>query len=63
LRGAKPDQVAKLTVFVVGHDMFKLGVLTEAVKTMFGKSLPAQALVPKPAVDGMLLEVESVVVE
>ena len=62
--GAKPDQVAKLTVYVVDHDMAKLGVLTQAVKTMFGAALPAQTLVPVPklAVDGMLFEVEAVAV-
>jgi enamine deaminase RidA (YjgF/YER057c/UK114 family) len=61
--GAKPDQVAKLTVFVVDHDMSKLGVLTKAVTEMFGKALPAQTLVPVPklAVDPMLFEVEAVV--
>lgn len=62
--GARPDQVAKLTVFVVDHDMSKLGVLTESVKEMFGAALPAQTLVPVPklAVDAMLFEVEAVVV-
>lgn len=62
--GARPDQVAKLTVFVVDHDMAKLGVLTKAVKEMFGASLPAQTLIPVPklAVDPMLFEVEAVVV-
>lgn len=62
--GARPDQVAKLTVFVVDHDMSKLGVLTQAVKRMFGEALPAQTLVPVPklAVDGMLFEVEAVAV-
>ncbi len=62
--GAKPDQVAKLTVFVVDHDMSKLGVLTVAVKKMFGDALPAQTLVPVPklAVDGMLFEVEAIAV-
>jgi enamine deaminase RidA (YjgF/YER057c/UK114 family) len=61
--GAKPDQVAKLTVFVVDHDMSKLGVLTESVKEMFGNTLPAQTLIPVPrlAVDRMLFEVEAVV--
>jgi enamine deaminase RidA (YjgF/YER057c/UK114 family) len=61
--GAKPDQVAKLTVFVVDHDMSKLGVLTGAVKDMFGAALPAQTLVPVPklAIDPMLFEVEAVV--
>ena len=62
--GAKPDQVAKLTVFVVDHDMSKLGVLTQNVKEMFGEALPAQTLVPVPklAVDGMLFEVEAVAI-
>lgn len=62
--GAKPDQVAKLTVLVVDHDMSKLEVLTSNVKDMFGKALPAQTLVPVPklAIDPMLFEVEAVVV-
>jgi len=62
--GAKPEQVAKLTVFVVNHDMSKLGVLTESVTAMFGETLPAQTLVPVPklAVDPMLFEVEAIVV-
>lgn len=62
--GARPDQVAKLTVFVVDHDMSKLGVLTGSVMQAFGGALPAQTLVPVPklAVDGMLFEVEAVVV-
>lgn len=62
--GATPAQVVKLTVFVVNHDMSKLGVLTENVTRMFGSTLPAQTLVPVPklAVDGMLFEVEAVAV-
>ncbi|MEJ6846177.1 RidA family protein [Sinorhizobium fredii] len=62
--GAKPDQVAKLTVFVVDHDMSKLEVLTSNVKKMFGEALPAQTLIPVPklAIDPMLFEVEAVVV-
>jgi len=62
--GARPNQVAKLTVYVVDHDMSKLGVLTESVKEMFGETLPAQTLVPVPklAIDPMLFEVEAVVV-
>ncbi len=61
--GARPDQVAKLTVFVVDHDMSKLEVLTKNVKEMFGASLPAQTLIPVPklAIDPMLFEVEAVV--
>lgn len=62
--GAKPDQVAKLTIFVVEHDMSKLDVLTRSVKEMFGDALPAQTLVPVPklAIDPMLFEVEAIVV-
>lgn len=62
--GAKPDQVAKLTVFVVDHDMSKLGVLTQNVMEVFGEALPAQTLVPVPklAIDPMLFEVEAIVV-
>ncbi len=61
--GARPNQVVKLTVFVVDHDMSKLGVLTENVMRMFGDAPPAQTLVPVPklAVDPMLFEVEAVV--
>ena len=62
--GARPDQVVKLTVFVVDHDMSKLGPLTENVTRMFGDRLPAQTLVPVPklAIDPMLFEVEAIVV-
>jgi enamine deaminase RidA (YjgF/YER057c/UK114 family) len=62
--GAKPDQVAKLTTYVVDHDMSKLGVLTRNVVEMFGEALPAQTLVPVPrlAVDPMLFEVEAIVI-
>lgn len=62
--GARPDQVAKLTVFVVDHDMSKLEVLTRNVKEMFGETLPAQTLVPVPklAIDPMLFEVEAIAI-
>ncbi|MQV98776.1 RidA family protein [Sinorhizobium medicae] len=61
--GARPEQVAKLTVFVVDHNMSKLEVLTRAVKEMLGETLPAQTLVPVPklAIEPMLFEVEAVV--
>ncbi|KQT44178.1 enamine deaminase RidA [Devosia sp. Leaf420] len=62
--GAKPEQVAKLTVYVVDHDMYKLGVLAQNVIALFGDKLPAQTLVPVPklAIDTMLFEVEAIVV-
>lgn len=61
--GAGPEQVAKLTVFVVDHDMSKLAVLTEAVTHAFGDRLPAQTLVgvDRLAIDAMLFEVEAIV--
>lgn len=61
--GVRLDRVVKLTVFVVEHDMTKLGVLTENVTRMFGGRLPAQTLVPVPklAIDAMLFEIEAVV--
>lgn len=61
--GARPDQVAKLTVFVVDHNISKLDVLTKNVKAMFGEALPAQTLIPVPklAIDPMLFEVEAIV--
>lgn len=60
---AKPDQVAKLTVFVVDHDVTKLDVLTRNVREMFGDTLPAQTLIPVSglAIDAMLFEVEAVI--
>ena len=60
---AKPDQVIKLTIYVVDHDMSKLEVLTRNVKEVFGNKLPAQTLVPVPklAIEPMLFEVEAVV--
>lgn len=62
--GARPDQVAKLTVFVVDHDMSKLEVLTRNVIEMFGRALPAQTLIPVPklAIEPMLFEVEAIVI-
>ena len=61
--GAMPTNVVKLTVFVVDHDMSKLGVLTQNVIQMFGDRLPAQTLVPVPklAINPMQFEVEAVV--
>lgn len=60
---ARPEQVARLTVYVVDHDMSKLGTLTRGVRDMFGDRLPAQTLVPVPrlAIDPMLFEVDAVV--
>ena len=60
--GATPAQVMKLTVYVVDHDASKLATLTEGVVRIFGDSLPAQTLVPVPALalPGMLFEVDAI---
>ena len=62
--GAEPNQVAKLTTYVVDYDESLLEVMTEAVVSMFGEALPAQTLVPVPrlALDGMLFEVDAVAI-
>ena len=59
-----PNQVVKLTTYVVNYDQSMLDVMTEHVVKTFGKALPAQSLVPVPrlALDGMLFEVDAVAV-
>lgn len=61
--GAKPNQVAKITTHVVDYDQLLLDEMTQRVKEMFGDTLPAQTLVPVPrlALDGMLVEVDAIV--
>ena len=62
--GAAPEQVTKLTTYVVDHDMSKLAVLTVQLKMTFGEHLPTQTLVPVPrlALDRMLFEVDAIAV-
>lgn len=61
---AKPNQVVKLTTYVVNYDQSMLDIMTQHVRKTFGKALPAQSLVPVPrlALDGMLFEVDAVAV-
>jgi enamine deaminase RidA (YjgF/YER057c/UK114 family) len=61
---AGPEQVVKLTTYVVDHDQTKLAVLTRELKAVFGHHLPTQTLVPVPrlALDGMLFEVDAIAV-
>ncbi|RMC34395.1 RidA family protein [Paracoccus alkanivorans] len=62
--GVDPSHVVKISTFIVDHDETKLGLLTDAVRDLFGPSLPAQTLVPvtRLALDGMLFEVEAIAV-
>ena len=61
---ARPEQVVKLTTYIVDHDESKLAQLTSEILAMWGKQTPAQTLVPVPrlALDGMLFEVDAVAV-
>ncbi len=58
----KPQQVIKLTTYVVDYDQSKLSIMTEELKALFGNHLPVQTLVPVPrlALDGMLFEVDAI---
>lgn len=63
--GGQPSQVAKLTVLIVDHNEQRLGVLGEELAVAFGsQKKPACTLIPVPrlALDGMLFEVDAVVV-
>jgi len=62
--GAKPQQVTKITTYVVDYGPAMLDVMTLYAKDTFGDSLPAQTLVPVPrlALDGMLFEVDAIAV-
>jgi len=61
---AKPNQVTKITTYVVDYNPGMLEEMTKQVKMVFGDALPAQTLVPVPrlALDGMLFEVDAIVI-
>ncbi len=62
--GASPNQVTKITTYVVNYDQTMLEEMTKQVKLLFNGTLPAQTLVPVPrlALDGMLFEVDAIAV-
>ena len=62
--GGTPQQIAKLTVLIVDHCEARLQVFGEELASALGpRSKPACTLIPVPrlALDGMLFEVEAVV--
>ncbi|MFG3453593.1 RidA family protein [Stutzerimonas stutzeri] len=65
IEAAGGPQIAKLTVLIVAHSEQRLGVLGEELKRAFGAQMkPACTLIPVPrlALDGMLFEIDSVLV-
>ncbi|WP_191092523.1 RidA family protein [Francisella sp. SYW-9] len=62
-QGLKSNDVAKITVLIVDHDLEKLKVWTrEALKVWSKDKLPASTLIPVPrlALDDMLIEVDAI---
>lgn len=62
--GGTPQQIAKLTVLIVDHSEARLQVFGEELVHALGRGpKPACTLIPVPrlALDGMLFEVEAVV--
>lgn len=61
--GARPSDVAKITVMIVGHDMQKLKTMQAAQRVLFGAHHPAATLIPVPALalPEMQIEVEAVI--
>ncbi len=62
--GARPDQVTKITIFVVGYRREQLQVIDEARAALFGEHKPADTLVGVEALSRpeFLIEVEAVAV-
>ena len=60
--GAGPENVAKITVLIVDHDMEKLRIMQAAQRVLFGTHHPAATLIPVPclALPQMLIEVEAI---
>lgn len=61
--GAGPQDVAKITVLIVDHDMQKLRIMQDAQRVLLGTHHPAATLIPVPclALPQMLIEVEALV--
>jgi enamine deaminase RidA (YjgF/YER057c/UK114 family) len=62
--GARPHEVAKITIYVVGLQLDQLEVVEAARVALFGEHKPADALigVERLAYDGALIEVEAIAI-
>lgn len=60
--GASAQNVAKITVLIVDHDMDKLRLMQAAQRVLFGAHHPAATLIPVPclALPQMQIEVEAI---
>jgi enamine deaminase RidA (YjgF/YER057c/UK114 family) len=62
--GARPEQVTRITIYVVGYRREHLAPISEARIAVFGDHLPADTIVgvERLAGDGYLIEVEAIAV-
>jgi enamine deaminase RidA (YjgF/YER057c/UK114 family) len=62
--GARPDQVTKITIYVVGHRREYLPLIERARRTLFGDHKPTDVLlgVETLAAPGYLIEVDAIAV-
>jgi len=62
--GARPDQVTKITIYVVGHRREYLPIIEAARITVFGDHKPTDTLlgVQRLAAPGYLIEVDAIAV-
>ena len=60
--GARPTDVAKITVMIVDHNMDKLRIMQDAQRALLGTHHPAATLIPVPglALPDMQIEVEAI---
>jgi enamine deaminase RidA (YjgF/YER057c/UK114 family) len=62
--GARPDQVARITIYVTGHRPELIPLISQARISVFGEHRPADALlgVETLAEPGYLIEIEAIAV-
>jgi enamine deaminase RidA (YjgF/YER057c/UK114 family) len=62
--GARPDQVARITIYVVRHQPEFLPVIEQARRALFGEHKPADTIVGVAALSqpGYLIEVDAIAV-